>query len=193
MKGGPKIAAIVLAAGRSTRMGDVNKLLTDFNGKPMIAQTVGQVEISVIEQILVVTGHQADEVRQALSGYQVQFVDNRDFRQGMATSLVAGIGAVGAEFDGALIVLGDMPLVTHDDIDGLVAKFSTVKDICVPMFDDKQGNPILWGREYFAALQNLKGDSGAKQLLASYADSIVEVKTSSRAVLQDFDTAEAFP
>ncbi len=193
MAGSPKIAAIILAAGRSTRMGDVNKLLADFDGRPMIAQTVAQVEASRLEQIFVVTGHQAEEIEQALSGSQVQFVDNRDFHQGMATSLVAGIGAVGSDFDGAMILLGDMPLVSGKEIDALVATFSTAKDICVPVFNGKQGNPVLWGREYFPALLELKGDSGAKQLLTRYVDSVVEVKTPSRAVLQDFDTAEAFP
>ncbi len=193
MSGTSKIAAIILAAGRSTRMGDVNKLLVDFNGKPMIAQTVGQVKVSVIEQILVVTGHQADEVRRALSGHQVQFVENDEFHRGMATSLVAGIGALDTDVEGVLIVLGDMPLVTGGNIDALVERFSKPDDICLPVFKGKCGNPVLWGREYFSVLQKLQGDRGAKRFLEQYQNNIIEVQSDGDAILRDFDTKNSLP
>jgi len=189
MNAKPVIAAIVLAAGRSTRMGETNKLLADFNGQPMVAQTLEQVQAAGIRQICVVTGHEADRVEAALAGHEVWFVRNENFNNGLSTSLISGIRALGEEVDGVVIMLGDMPLVSGDDIRRLIEGFQKSSDICVPVWQGRRGNPVLWGRDYFSGLQELTGDKGARDLLNQFSEDVIEVEMTGEGVLRDFDTA----
>jgi len=185
----PTIAAIVLAAGCSTRMGDTNKLLADFHGLPMIAQTLAQVKAAGIEPVYVVTGHEAEKVKAALSNHHLRFVDNAQFYNGLATSLVAGIKALSDDIDGALIILGDMPLVRAENIAALVGAFKQHLDICVPFFQGRRGNPVVWGRGYFSQLKKLEGDQGARKLLSLHGQAVIEVEMVGDGILRDFDTA----
>src|SRR4051812_4976596 len=115
----PTVVCIVLAAGRSTRMGAANKLSADVGGKPMVRHAVEAALASAASPVLVVTGHQAEEVRAALTGLAVRFVHNRDYAAGLASSLKAGIGALPEGAVGALVLLGDMPQITAADLDRL--------------------------------------------------------------------------
>jgi len=186
----PVIAGIVLAAGRSTRMGDTNKLLADFNGQPMVERVLAQVEATGIKQICVVTGHEADKVEEALAGHDVRFVRNDKYRDGLSTSLIAGIEVLGDEVDGAVVVLGDMPLVRGADIRLLIQAFNNRGNICVPLSQGRRGNPVLWGGDYFAQLQKLSGDKGARDLLKQYCERVIEVEMAGEGVLRDFDTVD---
>ncbi|HEY0836513.1 MAG TPA: molybdopterin-binding/glycosyltransferase family 2 protein, partial [Azospirillum sp.] len=123
----PRIAALVLAAGRSTRMGGPNKLLADLDGRALVARTVDAALASRARPVIVVTGHQRDEVTAALAGRPVQFVHNPDFAEGLSTSLRAGLAAVPADADGALVCLGDMPEVSGVVIDRLIAAYNPVE------------------------------------------------------------------
>ena len=124
MPGDPHIAAIVLAAGRSTRMGAANKLTADVGGKPMARRVVEAALASAASPVLVVTGHQAVDVRSALAGLTVAFVDNLDYAVGLSSSLKAGIRAVPPTADGALVLLGDMPQITAAHLERLIAAFA---------------------------------------------------------------------
>jgi len=188
----PIIAAIILAAGQSTRMGQ-NKMLADFRGKPLIRATVESVMKSTASPVIVVTGHQAEEVRVALDRLDIAIVDNPDYAQGLSTSLRAGIAALPADVAGAVVCLGDMPLVETAVIDRLIAAFNPAECrlICVPTYNGKIGNPILWGREFFAEMSKLGGDRGARSLLESHGDQLVEVPVADDAILTDIDTPEA--
>ena len=118
----PTIAAVVLAAGRSRRMAPHNKLLVaDRTGKPMIARVVDNVLSSNARPILVVTGHQAEQIEHALGGRPVRYVHAADYAEGLSASLKAGIAAVPPECAAALVCLGDMPLVTGRMIDRLLS------------------------------------------------------------------------
>ncbi|MBV9656101.1 MAG: molybdopterin-binding/glycosyltransferase family 2 protein [Acetobacteraceae bacterium] len=190
----PRIAAVVLAAGRSSRMAPHNKLLLpDRTGKAMIARVVDNVLASRARPVLVVTGHQAELVQQALSGRPVQLVEAPDYAQGLSASLKAGIAAVPAECDAALICLGDMPLVAGRVLDRLLAAFDREEGrlIVLPTFRGKAGNPMLWGRPFFPDILSLSGDSGARTLAARHAEAVAEVEVGEDAVLRDFDTVEA--
>jgi len=189
MRTKPVIAAIVLAAGRSTRMGEINKLLANFNGQPMVAQTLAQVQAAGIRQICVVTGHEAEKIEAALAGHEVRFVRNENFRNGLSTSLITGIRALGSEVDGVVVMLGDMPLVSGADIRRLIAGFQKSSDICVPVWQGRRGNPVLWGRDYFSGLQELTGDKGARDLINQFSDDVIEVEMMGDGVVRDFDTA----
>jgi molybdenum cofactor cytidylyltransferase len=188
-----RIAAIVLAAGRSTRMGPANKLLADVAGKPMALHVVETALASRARPVLVVTGHQADEVRAALAGLDVAFVANPDYAGGLSTSLKAGIGAVPGTADGALVLLGDMPRIGSDHIDRLIAAFAEAQGraIVVPTYQGRRGNPVLWPSALFAEMLQLEGDAGAKRLLSVHAERLREVDLGTDAIFADIDTPEA--
>ena len=190
----PTIAAIVLAAGRSRRMAPHNKLLvTDPAGKPMIARVVDNVLSSNARPILVVTGHQAEQIEHALGGRPVRYVHAPDYAQGLAESLKAGIAAVPPECAGAIVCLGDMPLVTGRMIDRLLSMYDPEEGraIVMPTFRGKQGNPMIWDRKYFAEILAITGDSGARFLVGKHAEQVAEVEMADDAVLRDFDTTES--
>ena len=187
----PSIAAVVLAAGRSRRMAPHNKLLlADRTGKPMIARVVDNVLSSHARPILVVTGHQSEQVQAALAGKPVRFVHAPDYAQGLSASLKAGIAAVPEECAAALVCLGDMPLVTGRIIDRLLAAYDRDEGrlIVVPTFRGKGGNPTLWDRRFFPEMLEIAGDSGARFLLGKHMEAVAEVEVGEDAVLRDFDT-----
>jgi molybdenum cofactor cytidylyltransferase len=189
----PVVAAVVLAAGRSSRMAPHNKLLvTDRAGKPMIARTVDNVLSSAARPIVVVTGHMADSIEAALAGKPVRFVHAAAYADGLSASLKAGIAAMPPESAAAIVCLGDMPLVTGRMIDRLIAAYDPDegRSIVLPTFRGKQGNPILWDRRYFAEILSLSGDVGARFLLTKYMEQVAEVEIGEDAVLRDFDTVE---
>ena len=186
-----RIAAVVLAAGQSTRMGS-NKLLADLLGTPLVVQTVARIKASGVDEIVVVTGHQAAEVRAALAGAGVKFVHNPDFAQGLSTSVKAGIGAV-QDFDAAFACLGNMPLIRAEDMQRMMAAFNVEegRTLIAPAQGRKLGNPVLWGQEHFAALMTLEGDRGARGLLEAQRGAIVEIAVEHDGIMLDADTPEA--
>ena len=190
----PRIAALVLAAGQSRRMGAQNKLLADIDGKPMIAHIVDTVLRSKAHPVLIVTGHQAAAVEQALDGRDVRFIANPDYADGLSTSLKAGLAALSSNsVDGALMCLGDMPDVSADDLNRLIAAFDPAEDraICVPTVDGKRGNPVLWSAEFFDDMMALKGDTGAKHLIGEHEAVLCEVPLDGPGALSDIDTPAA--
>ncbi len=190
---GRRIAAIVLAAGRSTRMGGPNKLLADIGGRPLVRIAAEEALASRAQPVVVVTGHQREQVEAALKGLPVILAHNPDYAQGLSTSLKAGIAALPAGADGAIVCLGDMPQVDAGLIDRLVAAFEPEKGalIVVPTIAGKRGNPVVWSRRFFADLGRLEGDIGARHLIASYPEAVVEVPVTGRAAFVDVDTPDA--
>ncbi len=197
----PRIAAVVLAAGRSTRMGADNKLLADIGGEPMVRRVLGQVLASQAVEVVVVAGHEADLIKTALEGLtsdgRCSLVHNPDFAAGLSSSLHRGIAALGETIDGALVCLGDMPQVTAAVIDRLIAAFYPLegRTICLPTWAGKRGNPVLLARRYFAEVQAISGDVGARALIGDYPEAVAEVAMDDLAsgfgVLEDIDTPEA--
>jgi len=189
-----RIAAVVLAAGRSSRMAPHNKLLLpDRTGKPMIARVVDNVLSSAARPVLVVVGHRSDAVREALGGRPVQYVEAPDHADGLSASLRAGIGAVPEAASAAVVCLGDMPLVTGRMLDRLIGTYDPDEGrlIVVPTHRGKQGNPILWDRRFFPEIRGISGDIGARPLLARHQEHLAEVDIDQDAVLRDFDTVDS--
>ena len=191
---GRNIAAVVLAAGRSTRMGAVNKMLAEIGGKPLVRIAAEQALASRAKPVIVVTGHERERVERALSGLPVRFVHNPDYAEGLAGSVKTGIGAVPAESDGAIVCLGDMPQVDSGLIDKLLAAFDPERGalVVVPSIDGRRGNPVVWARRFFNDLLAITGDIGARHLIGQYAEAVVEVPLSGDAALTDVDTPESF-
>ena len=189
---GRRIAAIVLAAGRSTRMGGPNKLIAEIAGKPLVRITVEQALASRARPVIVVTGHERARIEAALAGLDVRLVHNPAYAEGLSTSLKAGLGAVPPENDGAIVGLGDMPQVSAALIDRLIGAFEPARGALavVPTIDGKRGNPVVWSRRFFPDLMALDGDVGARHLIAVYAEAVAEVPVTDAAALIDVDTPE---
>ncbi len=188
--GGKHVAAIVLAAGRSSRMAPRHKLLVpDDAGTPMVAHVVDRILASRARPVLVVTGHRAAEIQAALAGREVTFVSAPDYADGLSASLRAGLRAIPPDSAAAVVALGDMPLVTAAAVDRLIEAYDAEEGrlIVVPTHDGAVGNPVLWDRRFFPAIAALTGDRGARPLLAQHADSVTEVEVDA-GVLRDFDT-----
>jgi len=180
--------AIILAAGRSSRMEGANKLLEDWQGKPLIAHVVDAVAAAGLPPPVVVLGARADAVRTALADRRAQFVVAADYADGLAHSLRAGIVAVPAGWDAALLCLGDMPRIAP----GLLQALATAPgDVVVPVWQGKRGNPVRWSRVHFVALAGLVGDVGGKALLAGLAQPPTEIAADGDAIFDDIDTPAA--
>jgi molybdenum cofactor cytidylyltransferase len=190
---GRRIAAVVLAAGRSTRMGAVNKMIAEIGGKPLVRIAVEQALASRAQPVIVVTGHERERIEAALAGLSVRFVHNPDYAEGLGTSLRAGIAAVPDSADAAIVCLGDMPQVDAALIDRLIAAFDPERGalIVVPSIEGRRGNPVVWSRRFFHDLMQIQGDIGARHLIGAYAEAVAEVPVAGVAALTDVDTPES--
>ncbi len=184
-----RVTAVVLAAGRSTRMAPVNKLTADYQGAALVRHAAAAALASRAAEVVVVTGHDADRVCDALSGLDVRFVANSDYATGLASSVKAGIAAVGPDAAGAIILLGDMPGVTAGVVDALIGAFEKTGGgkICQPRYDGRPGNPVLWPRALFPEFDALSGDIGAKPLLARHKSEVLGVDVGTDAIHMDID------
>lgn len=192
-----RIAGLILAAGRSSRMGTTNKLVAKVGGVPMVRRVASVLAEAGLDPIVVVLGYDAEGVRAALQGSPVRCVLNPDFASGIASSIRVGISALRERPDidlgGALIALADMPWVTVATVRRLVTAFApdAGRGICAPVAGQRRGNPVLWGARYFRELEALEGDVGARRLLQVYEDDLCEVRVSGSDVLRDIDTPDA--
>lgn len=189
----PRIAAIVLAAGQSRRMGKVNKLLAPVAGKPMVAHVVDSLTASQARPLAVVTGHDYAAVEAVLPENGFTVTHNPDYASGLSSSLRRGLAALPDDIDGVLVCLGDMPRVSPAIVNRLIAAFNPLEGraICVPTWQGKRGNPVLFARRFFPEMQDIAGDSGARALIGEHGDVVCEVPMDDDAVLFDVDTPEA--
>lgn len=189
-----RVAAVVLAAGRSTRMGDANKLLTPIDGAPMIARVVDAALASRAEPVVVVTGHDAERVCAAIAGRDIQQAHAARAFRGLSASLEAGLASLDEAIDAAIVCLGDMPWIEARHLDALIEAFVAHPErICVPVHGGRRGNPVLWPKRHFAALRSLAGDVGGRELLARHREEVVSVPIADDAVLRDVDTPDDLP
>jgi molybdenum cofactor cytidylyltransferase len=194
-----KVAAIVLAAGASTRYGQPKQLLP-VGGKTMLQHVVDVVLASPVDQTIVVLGHRADEieanVRQGLltaADTPADIVTNEEWEAGLSTSVQAGLRAVRPDVQAALFVLADQPAITPEIIAALLGRYrETGASIVVPTYQGQRGNPALFDCSLFAELMKGRDDQGGRQLIDVYGDRIERVEVGSEAVLVDVDTEEDY-
>ncbi len=191
-RAGLRVDAVVLAAGRSSRMGGPNKLMALFDDIPLIRRTVMRALASKACGLVVVTGHQAGRVREALAGLDVAIADNADFALGLAGSLRTGIAALPDDADGALVVLGDMPGVRTRDMDRMIDAFDDAAGNIVvrATHEGRRGNPVLLPKAMFGAVGRLEGDAGARRLIETGQARVMDIEIGEAAGL-DVDTPEA--
>ncbi len=189
-----QLGAVFLAAGRSSRMGGVNKLLTPFRGKPLIEHGVATLTSLGLAKIIAVTGRDADEIETRLRHWDVTIERNAHFHDGMASSIAAGIAKLPEGLEGAFILPADMPFVAKEDFVALAAVFAPreEKNICVPVHQGQRGHPVLFGRRHFEALMALSGDKGAASIIAKHPTHVAAVEIASPRILIDFDRPEDF-
>jgi molybdenum cofactor cytidylyltransferase len=189
---GIRVGALILAAGRSLRMGKENKLCLPVHGKPMLLYPVDAAMEAGLSPVRVVTGHESGKIRDLLADYPVEFVHNPLFAEGLSTSLRAGMSSLDSRIDGVVVCLGDMPRVSAKHIRLLIKNFDPSGDrpICVPIHRSQRGNPVLWPRDYFDSIRSLGGDSGARSLLERNSPRVSFVEMPDDGVLWDVDTPE---
>jgi molybdenum cofactor cytidylyltransferase len=189
----PRIGALILAAGQSRRMGEVNKLLIDIDGKPMVRHVAETILAAPVTPVVAVLGHERDRVRAAFAGLKLRAIYNPDYAAGISTSLKRGLAALPDDIDGVLVCLGDMPLVGPAEIERLIGAFNPTEGraIIVPTARGKRGNPVLWAKRFFPEMQDIAGDVGARHLIGAYPEVVAEIEMAGEGVLLDIDTPEA--
>ncbi len=189
------IAAILLAAGRASRMGEggPHKLLAEFDGVPLIRRSAITAIGSRASSVIVVTGHRKDDMEAALAGLDVTIAHNPDYASGMASSLATGFSVEPArDADGILVMLADMPGVSSDDLDGLIAAFRRARgqSIVRAVSRGKRGNPVILPKSLFDVVMRLEGDVGARHIIETSGVPVVDIDIGDAAHL-DVDTPEA--
>ena len=198
-------AAIILAAGSSSRMGaGRHKLLLPLNERPVLAHVIDAALASRARPIVVVLGHQAEQVRAQLVRYStnsaITHIENPDYLQGMSTSMRVGlaylqtqIDAGGADVDSALIMLGDQPLITAYILDMLIDTWHTTEQrIVAPLYDGKRGNPTLFAASLFPELLEVSGDEGGRSVVERRRQELATVELGNAVANYDVDTWEAY-
>ena len=188
------LTAIVLAAGCSTRMQTHNKLLLPWGEKRMLQVVVDTLLTVPFEKVVVVVGHQNQEVEELLQGYALSMVHNEQYAEGMSTSIRKGVEAVEDPGSGYLLALGDMPWIKKNTVGRLCMTFPRrdTRAITVPTVGGSRGHPVIFGKFYRRELLQLEGDRGAAPLLQKHAGMVVEVPVDDSGILKDVDTPGAY-
>jgi molybdenum cofactor cytidylyltransferase len=189
------ITALVPAAGTSTRLGR-NKLLLSFKGKPLIAHAVDTLLASAVDEITVVLGHEADQVRAAIGQKRVRFVENRDYHEGLGSSVRAGFAAIPIHTSAIMIYLADQPLLEPGDVNFLICAFGEAgkinKSIVVPLFRGQRGNPVIVNSSYKASILAIAGETGCRRVIKQNPDQVLTVEMKTDHVVRDIDTMEDY-
>jgi molybdenum cofactor cytidylyltransferase len=201
-------AAIILAAGSSSRMGGGrHKLLLPLDGRPVLAHVIDAALASQARPIIIVLGHEADKVRTLITSFtshsDIIIVENDKYLQGMSTSMYIGLqtlisngykkGEASFVVDSVLMMLGDQPMITSQVIDTLIFAYrATGKHIVAPLYGGKRGNPVLFDMSLFPELLEVTGDEGGRTVLERHPQELELVEMSDALANYDLDTWEAY-
>ena len=191
MKNDLTICGIVLAAGSSRRMGAINKLLMEVDGETMVKRSVRPIVGAKLESVAVVTGFEYEKVQSCLNGYDLRFVFNEHFLEGMGTSLAVGVEAISAiEPDGILVSLSDLPYLRKESVLAVMEVFCNLggEKITIPVYNGIPGHPIVLPFRYAEELKALKGDQGARHLIRREEDSVAKLELNDSGIIRDVDS-----
>jgi molybdenum cofactor cytidylyltransferase len=188
------ISAIILAAGQAKRMGlPSGKQLLPLGKSTILETTIDYIIASEVDETLVVLGYQSEEISRRIAARPVKTVVNPDYLKGMSTSIAAGIAASDTRTQAYLFALGDQPFISTQVINLLLRAFEHDRSkIVVPIFDGKRGHPAIFPASYKQELLGLKGDVGARQVIARHEQVVAEVQVDSEGILLDIDTQEEY-
>lgn len=187
-----RISAIVLVAGLSSRMGKFKPLLP-YQGRSVIRSVVEKLTNTYVEEIIVITGHNADLIKAELSNCDVKIRYNKHYKEGMHTSVMAGVASISEFAEGFMIVLGDQPQLSTILVNKLIklAEKSN-KGILVPSYSNRRGHPVLFDIKYREAASCLDPEKGLKKLIIEYEGDIEYIIATNDNVLIDIDTPEDY-
>jgi len=186
------ISAILLAAGQSKRMNGENKLTREIQGIPLIKHSIKNILSSSVDELIVVLGYQKEIVEKLIGkNEKIKIVFNKNFENGMASSIKTGLNHFSEKTEAFFICLGDMPLVNHNIYNQLI-KSKNNKEIIVPTYKGQQGNPVLFDKSMKEKIRNISGDSGAKKILELNKDKILNLEINDQSITKDFDTQDNF-
>jgi molybdenum cofactor cytidylyltransferase len=191
------IVAVILSAGESSRMGHPKALLP-IDGVRFVEKIVATLKSTDVGSIIVVLGHNAEEIRQKISDLPVTILINHDYKQGQLSSLQAAIrhlesSSEGSSVDGILVHLVDHPYISAGLVNLMINRFyETKKLIVVPRFQGRRGHPVIFSRALFSELLAAGLDQGAKPVVHAHRDETLEIDTEDRGVLIDIDTPEEY-
>lgn len=185
-------AGIILAAGESIRFGKPKQLLK-LRDKHLIEWVLDAAIGSQLEKTVLVLGHKYQEILAALGGKtrqpDLELVINPDYQQGQSTSLQAGLSGIRDAFPSIMFLLGDQPLLDSETIDTLLEQFwSSGKDICVPVFEGRRGNPVMISQKFYDHLAGITGDIGARKIIRSHPEHVAEIEINNPLCFTDIDT-----
>jgi molybdenum cofactor cytidylyltransferase len=186
------VSALLLAAGKSERMGQ-NKLLLPWDGGTVLQRTLDNLLASRAGEVIVVLGSRAQEIADTIGDRKVVVVMNPNYARGMSTSLVSGLGMVSQAANFVLVALGDQPLITAHIYKKLIeTALAPDKGMVVPTYQGERGNPILVSTGYRSDLLMQSGDIGGRELLKTYPDDVLEVPVDSESILVNINTKEEY-
>jgi len=186
------ISAILLAAGQSKRMNGENKLTKELQGTPLIKHSVKNILDSYIDKLIIVLGYQKDVIKKLIDkNEKIKFIFNKDFENGMASSIKTGLNNLPTRTTAFFICLGDMPLV-NKDVYNLLIKSKNNNEIIVPTYKRQQRNPILFSIYMKKKIMTIQGDVGAKEMLKLNKNKILNLEINQENITKDFNTNEDF-
>ena len=189
------ISAILLAAGQSKRMQGENKLLKKYKKKYLINHILKSLIKSKVNKIIVVLGHESRKIKKiALKNKKITFVINSQYLKGISTSIKCGLKKISKKNIGFLIAHADMPLVSKTILNTLCLAFNSKnKEIFVPVYKKRIGNPLAFKYSMIKSFRKIKGDRGAKKLIRLNKSKVQMIKVNSKSILIDFDQLKDFP
>lgn len=183
------VVGVILAGGLSSRFGEANKLLADIDGEPLVRHATRTLLEAELDEVVVVVGHEAEAVTNALAGLDVRIVENTDYAAGLSTTVKRGVGAA-RDADAIVFVPGDMPEVHPTTVDRLVdAYLAGLGTALAAAYDGRRGNPVLFGHEHFDDLLDVEGDVGGRSVLVE-SNHAALVETVDAGVVYDIDTVD---
>ena len=196
------ISAILLAAGQSKRMNGENKLAKEIQGIPLIKLSVKNILASSINELIIVLGHQKEIIEKLIDkNEKIKFIFNKDFESGMASSIKTGLDNLSEKTEAFFICLGDMPMVNQNIYNKMIKtklnynkklKPNFKKEIFIPTYEKKNGNPVLFTKHMKEKIMQISGDDGAKELIEIYKSKALHIPVKNRGITLDFDIQEDF-
>jgi len=182
------VSAILLAAGEARRMGKLKQLMP-LGKTTIVEQTIDNLSSSKVSEVIVVLGHRAEEIMKRIAGRPIKMVINPLYRQGMSTSIAAGLTFIDSRAQAVMLALGDQPFVDGPTINRLIKEFEAHdKGIAIPTYKGKRGHPLIFSIKYKAQLSGLKGDIGGREIIKHHPEDILEVAVDCEGIVIDVDT-----